>query len=72
MDKCDLLKRFNRDLLLQVSMYTFVYVNPETMPVEEYFLSTKNLLITTIKCQPQNRYHNIGLELVTYVQEIMS
>ena len=40
MDKYALLKRFHHDLRLQVYMYVLIYVNPETMPVEEYFTAT--------------------------------
>ena len=35
------LRRFYQDQLLQVYIYTFMYVDPETMPVEETFLATK-------------------------------
>ena len=38
MDKYALLKRFHRDRLFQVYMYAFVYVNPDTIPMKEYFL----------------------------------
>ena len=43
MDKYTQLKRFNNDRQLQVHMYAFVYVYPETMPVEHHFPATKTL-----------------------------
>ena len=36
-----LLKRFNNNLRLQFYMYAFMYVDPETMPVENYITATK-------------------------------
>ena len=38
---CEKLKRFCRDLRLQVYMYDFMYVDPETIPVEDPFPDTK-------------------------------
>ena len=34
------MKRFIYELRLQVHMYAFMYVNPETIPVEDYFTAT--------------------------------
>ena len=34
------MERFNHDRLLQVYMYGFMYVDPETMAEEEYFPAT--------------------------------
>ena len=41
MDKFSHLKRFCHDRQLQVYMYAFMYVDTETMPVEDHFLATK-------------------------------
>ena len=41
MDKYGLLKRFHHDLRLQVYMYDFMYVDPQTIPVEDHFTATK-------------------------------
>ena len=42
---CEKLKRFCRDLRLQVYMYDFMYVDPETIPGEEYFPATKTFAV---------------------------
>ena len=44
MDKCVQLKRFHRDHRLQVYMYAFMYVDIETIPVENRFPATKTNL----------------------------
>ena len=72
MDKYAQLKRFHNDLRLQVYMYSFMYVDQEKMPVGEHFLAKKCLLITTRKCQLQDQSQNIGLNLFTYIHNIMS
>ena len=41
MDKYAQFKRFYHELWLQVYVYTFMYVDPETTLVEDYFLDTK-------------------------------
>ena len=66
------LKRSHHDCQLEVYIYAFTYVDPETMPAEDYFLLQKRLLITTKKCQLQDQYQIIGSDLVTYVHNIMS
>ena len=48
MDKYAQLERFNHDLRLKVCIYDFMYVDTETIPVEDYFQIQKHLLITTI------------------------
>ena len=40
MDKYALLKRFHYDDRFQVYMYNFMYVDPGTIPVEDYFPDT--------------------------------
>ena len=35
MDKCAQLKRFHNDLRIQVYMYALIYVDPETITVED-------------------------------------
>ena len=39
-DKYALTKRFRYDLQLQVSMYSLMHVDPETMVKEDYFTDT--------------------------------
>ena len=39
------LKRFHHDHLLQVYMYDFMYVDNETIPVEEHFTATKKCVV---------------------------
>ena len=41
MDKYDLLKIFHHGHRLQVYMYDLMYVDPETIPVVDYFPATK-------------------------------
>ena len=44
MDKYAQLKRFHHGHRLQTYMYDFMYIYPETMPVEDYLPATKHLL----------------------------
>ena len=39
------LKRFHHNRRLQVYMYDFMYVDPDTMPVEEHFTATKTYAV---------------------------
>ena len=41
MNKYAILKRFHSDRRLKVYMYDFMYVNPDSIPVEDYFPETK-------------------------------
>ena len=41
MDKYTQLKRFHNDQQLQVYMYDFMYVDPETVTMEDHFPATK-------------------------------
>ena len=41
MDRCAQLKRFYNDCRLQVYIYAFMYVEPQTIPEEDHFPSTK-------------------------------
>ena len=72
MDKYSKLKRFHNDCRLQLYMYAFVYVDPETIRVEDNFPATKTL------CELQENFNsgtspqNVGLDLVAYVHKIMS
>ena len=43
MNKYALMKRCNHDLWLQVYMYDLMYVDPETIPEEDYLPYTKPL-----------------------------
>ena len=44
MGKSAQLKRFHHDCRLQVYIYSFVYVDPETMPVGYHFPATKHFV----------------------------
>ena len=50
-------------------MYTLMYVDPETIPVEDYFTAIKTYVDSCKKYQLQDHYQNIGLDLVTYVHK---
>ena len=45
MDKYAQLKKFHHDWRLQVYMYTFMYVDPKTTPVEDHFTATKTFAV---------------------------
>ena len=45
MDKYSQLKRFHHDRQLQAYMYDFMYVDTETMPVEDHFTATKRIFL---------------------------
>ena len=45
MDKYAQLKRFHNDSRIQVYMYAFIYVDPKTIPVEDLFFATKNIVV---------------------------
>ena len=44
-DKYAQLKRFHHYLRLQVYIYSSIYADPQTMPVEDHFLSTKIFVV---------------------------
>ena len=44
MDKYAQLKRFQHDLRLQVYIYDFMYVYPDTIPVEDQLSATKTFV----------------------------
>ena len=67
MYKYSQLKRFFYDRQLQVYMYAFMYVDPDTMPEEKKTPDTKKMLQTTRKCQIQDQSQKIVLGLVTQV-----
>ena len=66
------LKSFHHELRLQVYMYDLIYVDTESMKIEDYLKATNFLLRNTRKCKIQDHSQNIGLDLVTYVHMIMS
>ena len=73
MDKYAQLNSFHRDHRLQVYMYDFMYVDPETMSVEDHFTDKNKIkLWTTRKFQLKGQPQNIVFDLVAYVQKIMS
>ena len=45
MDKYAQMKSFHRGSRLQVYMYAFMYVDPETMPAEDHVPSTKIFVV---------------------------
>ena len=49
-----------------------MYVDTETISVEEYFPESKKLVDNYKKCQLQDQSRNIGLYLVTYIQTIVN
>ena len=48
MDEYAQLKRFHHERQLQSYMYDFMYVDPKTMPVEDYF-QLKNKFVENYK-----------------------
>ena len=66
------LNRFHRDCQLQVYMYYLIYVDSRNVPVENHFIVTKIFAANYKKCQLQEHSQNISLDLVTYVQKMMS
>ena len=52
MDKYAQLNRFHHNRQLQVYMYALMYVDTETMPVEEHFTSQSNV------CEPQENVNS--------------
>ena len=44
MDKYEKMMSFHHDHQLQVCMYDFMYVDPETMPVEDHLPATKTFV----------------------------
>ena len=44
MDKYSQLKRFHHDRVLQVYMHAFMYVDPDTIPVQDRFTATKTFV----------------------------
>ena len=49
------LKRFCHGCRLQLYMYVFMYVDPETMPVEVHFPATKTFVVDYNKMSTQGR-----------------
>ena len=45
MDKYAQLNMFHYDHRLQVYIYDFIYVDPETMPAEDHFPATKKIVL---------------------------
>ena len=72
MDKYELMGRFHYDHRLQVYMYDFMCVDPETMTEGYYFAATKRLLKTKGESTLQEQYQNIGLDLNTFIRKNMS
>ena len=66
------LKRFYYDPRLKLYMYTFMYVDPKTIPVEDHFPVTKKSVVNFKKISTPGPVSKIGLDLVVYFQNIMS
>ena len=66
MNKCAQMKWFHHDLRLQVYMYDFMYVDPETMPVEAYFPATKTFIENYNKMSTTRRVskHYLGFSFI--------
>ena len=67
MNKYAILKRFHSDRRLKVYMYDFMYVNPDSIPVEDYFPETKTFFdkykkMSTPGPVPTHLIFYIGLE----------
>ena len=60
------------DIRIQFYICDLLYFGPEKMPEEDYFPDNNKLLKSTREVQLQYQSQNIGLDLVTYVQNIMS
>ena len=48
-------------------MYALVYVDPDTIPLEDYFPDTTTVVDNCKKCQLQDQSQNVGFDLVTCV-----
>ena len=66
------MKRFHYDHKFHFYMYDIMYVDYDTMAEEYYFWLPKYLLQSTREGQLQEQSQNIGFDLVTYVQNIIS
>ena len=66
------MKWFHCDRQLQFYTYAFLYINPKTVLEEDHFLGTKIFVEKYKKMSTPVKLQNIGLDLVTYVQKIMS
>ena len=60
-DKYALMKRFQSDRQLQIYMYAFVYIDPETISETEYFPDTKTLVQKYHRSSTPGLFLNYGL-----------
>ena len=65
------MKRISCDLWIQVFMYSFMYIDNDTISEEEYFSCTDFFSKITGKGQLQDQSQIIDLDLVTFVENIM-
>ena len=72
MDKYAQLKRFHDDRRPQFYIYVFIYDNTQTMPLEKHLPSTKKVGVNYKKISAPGPIPKIGLDVVTYVQRIIS
>ena len=63
---------FYHDRWLKFYMYDFRYVYFYTIPEEDYLTATKKFVENYRKVQLLDQSQNISLDLVTFVQKIMS
>ena len=64
---------FHHECQIHFYMYAFMYVDPEKIPEEEYLPAIKTYVENYKKrSTPGTVPKNIGLDLVTFVHNIMS
>ena len=64
---------FHHECQIHFYMYAFMYVDPEKIPEEEYLPAIKTYVENYKKYQLlEQSQKNIGLDLVTFVHNIMS
>ena len=66
------MKHFHRNRRLQVHMYDFMYVDIQTIPAEDHFTATKIFVVKYKKISTTGTAPKHWLDVVAYVQKIMS
>ena len=72
MEKYALIKIFHHDPQIQVYMYYFMYVYPETIKRRTNYQIPEDMMRTTRKGKLLDQYQNILLGLITFFQKIIS
>ena len=65
MDKYVIMERFHCDHRLQIQMYDFIFVNLETMKVEDYFTAITKIVEKYNKCQLQDQSQIIFFDSIS-------